>query len=1550
MKHYRLFSFIFLLFISLNISAQRGKDGAKIVTTSEIVNAYTTLSADANIGNTSITVVNSALNTNFISNLAQGDLIMIYQVQGTSVEDTVNTIIGNSSKFFPSWGRITNYNNCGNYEFVQVLSVPNATTINFDCALQHNYTATGKVLVIRVPRYTTLTINSGGILTTSQWNGTSGGVLAVEVNGVTTINSGGKIDVSGLGFRGGVAVQASSIFGGLRYADSNPNEGAEKGEGIAGDQTFYTTMNFGGAKQCRGAAANAGGGGNAHNAGGGGGANAGNVLNWNNGIGVPNSSYNAAWALETPSIVGANSSSGGRGGYSSLSNNQDPLTVAPGNSLWGGDNRSNIGGLGGRPLDYSTGKIFIGGGGGAGEGDNGEAGSGGNGGGIIYLSTYGNITGAGQIIANGADGIGSIGTNVPFQLKGKDAGGGAGGGGAVILKTTGTVSLTGTIDANGGIGGNQVLVAGTFASISEAEGPGGGGGGGYISITSGTPTRTANGGMSGVTNCPYVSNFPPNGATAGGVGIANDSIKSFDIATTNATICANTTATLTATLVGTPPTSSTIEWYSAEFGGTLLGSGATFTTPILTSTTVYWVKVCPAPFLVPDTVTVNACATLTVNFASTDSTLCANDCIDFTDLTSGTPTGWTWYFPGAATTSSNVQNPAGICYNTAGNFDVILVATDGINTDSLFMPNFITVSPLPPVVANTTDTAICIGNAVTLTGSGAITYSWNNSVIDSTPFSPTSTNFYTVTGTDGNGCVNVDSTKVTVNTLPTIVANTTDTAICIGNMVTLTGSGGVTYTWNNGVTDAIAFSPTNTNTYTITGTDANGCVNIDSIKVTINPLPSISINTSDTAICIGDSVTLTASGATNYTWNNGVSNSTPFSPTSTNFYTVTGTDGNNCTNQDSIKVTVNPLPTIIANASDTTICDGSIVTLTGSGGTTYVWNNGIFNGISFIPLITKTYTVTGTDSTGCVNIDSIKVTVNPLPIIVANASSTNICAGDTITLTGSGATSYSWDNSVSNNTPFIPLNTTTYHVTGTDGNGCSASDSIIVTVNSCGIPPTASFSASDSILCLGDCISFNDLSTNVPTAWTWYFFGADSTSANTQNPTTICYNTPGSFDVALVSSNSTGKDSLYLANFITVNALPTIAANATNTSICAGDTLTLSGSGASSYSWDNGVIDNTPFLPVLTFTYHVTGTDANGCINTDSVTVTVNSCGIPPVVSFSASDSSICLGDCISFNDLSTNVPTNWTWYFFGADSISSNTQNPTTICYNTAGTFDVALVSANSGGQDSLYLPNFITVNPLPTVVATVSDTAICLGDSVTLIGSGANTYQWFDMLGIQQNTLITPTQSKAYLVVGTDTNGCTNNHRVVITVTICAPPIANLSASDTTICVNDCINFTDRSAGGTPTSWYWYFYGANTSSTLQNPTGICYDTTGTYSVVLVASNSFGADTLLVSSYITVDSCSIANIKLIIPNVFSPNGDGKNDLFKISGSDITLNNIKIYNRWGELLFETTQNNDGWDGKTNTGKDVTEGTYFYIISLKNKGKKEIYKGSLTLIR
>jgi len=481
------------------IFGQVGFMGAGNITGSNIdVNTRTYLTSDATLGSTSITVNNSSLSGSvFSGNLSSGDLILIIQMQGATIN------IANNA----SYGAVTNYNSAGLYEFRCVSSVPNSSTINFNVPLANNYSSNGKTQVIRVPRYSTFNLASGNSIRPATWDGNRGGITVIEIGGNGTIN--GTINASGSGFRGGAndnTTQAASMNITSFYSN-NVADGGRKGESIAGGDVDYDAL---GGRYGRGAPANGGGGGNSHNAGGGGGANGGVVSAWN-GLGNPNngpSNWTTAWNLEGGTFSANTSSGGGRGGYTYSADNRNAITTGPGNSSWGGNSRRNLGGYGGRPLAFSNTRIFFGGGGGAGDGNNSAATGGANGGGMVLILCYGNLSGSGIITSSGG--------NSPNTMAGhNDAPGGGGGGGTILLSVDGTIANTLNLYANGGSGGNQLI------TNNEAEGPGGGGGGGTISISNGNPTRVANGGINGTTTSPSLTEFTANGATRGGAGTTN---------------------------------------------------------------------------------------------------------------------------------------------------------------------------------------------------------------------------------------------------------------------------------------------------------------------------------------------------------------------------------------------------------------------------------------------------------------------------------------------------------------------------------------------------------------------------------------------------------------------------------------------------------------------------------------------------------------------------------------------------------------------------------------------------------------------------------------------------------------------------------------------------------------------------------------------------------------------------------------------------------------------------------------------------------------------
>jgi hypothetical protein len=210
---------------------------------------------------------------------------------------------------------------------------------------------------------------------------------------------------------------------------------------------------------------------------------------------------------------------------------------------------------------------------------------------------------------------------------------------------------------------------------------------------------------------------------------------------------------------------------------------------------------------------------------------------------------------------------------------------------------------------------------------------------------------------------------------------------------------------------------TATTTFYLTGTDTNGCVNIDSVEVAVNLLPVV-VASGDVAICLNDDTQLQASGANTYIWSPATSLSdatisNPMaSPTITTEYVVTGTDGNSCVNTDTVLVTIFNLPVVDAGLNDT-ICVGDFAQLQASGAVSYVWspadslsNTTIDNPIAN-PSATTDYIVTGTDGNLCVNTDTVRIVVNDLPLVDAGNNEV-ICIGDTIQLLATGALNYFW--------------------------------------------------------------------------------------------------------------------------------------------------------------------------------------------------------------------------------------------------------------------------------------------------------------------------------------------------------------------------------------------------------------------------------------------------------------------------------------------------------------------------------------------------------------
>ncbi len=454
----------------------------------------------------------------------------------------------------------------------------------------------------------------------------------------------------------------------------------------------------------------------------------------------------------------------------------------------------------------------------------------------------------------------------------------------------------------------------------------------------------------------------------------------------------------------------------------------------------------------------NVCTSVpTVNANATATTVCSGTSVTLTG--SGTAISYTW--------SGGVTDGIGFNPTTTTTYTVTGANVSGCQNKAA---TTITVNPLPTVNANASPSStICTGTTVTFTGSGSATsYAWSGGVTNGIGFVPTSTATYTVTGTDGNSCSKTTTTTITVNPIPTVTANATATTVCAGTSVTLTGSGTATsYVWSGGITNGIGFAPTSTATYTVTGTDVNGCKGTDAINITVNPLPTITAGTG-TYVCTGNSATLTATGGVNYVWSASAQTTTSIvvSPTVSTSYTVTGTDANGCSNSASQIISVNPLPVqpTAFTASSTSICvpqSGVIYTVPNDPTVSYAWNYsgtgatiiGSTNSVSvnFSAIAASgTLSVTAINSCGTSASRTVAVTVNTAPSANIGLDTLWVCNGDVLTFSltsTTGVSAYSITNGyqTSNNNPLsFTYNSTQAlvqsNVTGT--NGCTSQDVI----------------------------------------------------------------------------------------------------------------------------------------------------------------------------------------------------------------------------------------------------------------------------------------------------------------------------------------------------------------------------------------------------------------------------------------------------------------------------------------------------------------------------
>ena len=626
----------------------------------------------------------------------------------------------------------------------------------------------------------------------------------------------------------------------------------------------------------------------------------------------------------------------------------------------------------------------------------------------------------------------------------------------------------------------------------------------------------------------------------------------------------------------------------------------------------------------------------------------------------------------------------------------------------------VTLNTSPTVAVNSG--SICSGNNFTMVPTGANTYSYING---GAVVTPSSSSTYSVLGISAQGCVSTNTalSNVTVFITPTLSTNTG--SICSGNSFTLNPTGATNYTYSGGLS---IVSPTVTSAYTITGTSSQGCAASNTVvsTVTVFATPSISVNSG--SICSGNAFTFAPTGAATYTYSGGLAVVTP---TTTSSYSITGTSTQGCvaSNTAISNVSVNARPTLTVASG--AICTGGTYTINPIGANSYTITGGLF---AVSPTVTTNYSVTGTSSVGCAANNTAVVTVSvQTSLSVSIAGSNSVCAGSPVNLTANGAATYSWNTgALSNTLGLTPLVNTTYSVLGSSGT-CSGTAVISVTVAA---TPTITAVSSSTSLCLGNSATLTASGANTY-SWTGGVINGSSFSPAVSNTYSV------------IGSNSLTGCSNTATVGLTVNALPQVSASISNSVVCSGNSVTLNGSGASTYSWTGGALNNVPFIPATTASYTLVGTNTlTGCSSTNLAfaSVTVNAA---PVLTVSATNPVVCLGGTTAVN---ASGAATYTWSG-GITNGTAFTPSATT-SYTVSGT-------PSAGICDGIALIT-ITVNPLPQISISGSS-ILCVGETTSLTANGANSYTWDS--GSNSTTIaVSPTVTSSYTVNGTDVNNCSN------------------------------------------------------------------------------------------------------------------------------------------------------------------------------------------------
>ncbi len=901
---------------------------------------------------------------------------------------------------------------------------------------------------------------------------------------------------------------------------------------------------------------------------------------------------------------------------------------------------------------------------------------------------------------------------------------------------------------------------------------------------------------------------------------------------------------------------------------------------------------------------------------------------------------------------------------SAGGYTCTITDMNGCSTTQTFL---ITEPPQLTATTNQTNVSCNGGNSGSATvfpsgGTPGYSFLWSPSGGNAAAATGLTAGSYTNTITDVNGCTLTQSFLITQPSA--LTATTSQTTInCNGGTASasVVPSGGTppySFAWTPSGGNSATATGLTAGSYSCTITDANGCNRIETVTIT-QPNAFVIIASESDITCNGGnngSASVVVSGGTpgySYLWSPSGGTSSSASSLVAGTYTCTITDNNGCSTTQTFSIT-QPNAIAATTVQTNVSCNGGnngSATVTPSGGTpgySYSWSPTGGTNASASSLAAGTYTCVITDANGCTHQEIISIT-QPATL-VTTATQTNIsCNGandGSATVNPSGGTpayTYAWTpaGGTAATANFLPPGN--YSCTITDQSGCTVTQTFLITEPSALLLSTSSTPSN----CTNPdgSVSVVESGGNGPYTYAW--------SPGSYITATVNGVPAGNYSVTVTDQNGCAANATVTVS--NVNGVVASLTSQTNVNCFGQSTGAIyitqnGGTPGYTYTWSPNISTADSATSITAGNYSVTVTDANGCTSSLSVTITE-----PPLLSViaSANPSGVCSGSSVQLNAVASGgIPSyNYTW-----NPGNMNVANPSIVA-TTSGTFSVTATDQN--GCNATAQVN-VTVFQSPSAAFTVDTTfgcaPVCVDFSdASTIASPATIVSWDWDFGdgnnsSSQNPSHCFSASGSYPVQLTisSNDGCNSTILFPALINVFASPVAAFTFSPVLPTIlNPQIFFTDASLNAT--SWNWSFGDlSNSSSNQQNPSFI-YSEPVCYQVTLTVSNSTGC-----SDNITQEVCIDPEVTLFVPNAFTPDGDGNNDIFNVSGEGLTNDNYEllIFDRWGNLIFESHALENGWDGKVRGKSDVSQvDTYVWKLSVTDaKSQPHYLQGHVNLLK